>query len=232
MGSFLTGIRVLALLARPFDADKRQFCFLQVTKVLCQSALLVAFALPVLAASPGQSKTGETKAAQTKTGETKAQTNLEQAQPVAATGEDVDRTTVAAPLEPPHLGEAPEMEDEGVTGTLSILLRMVMALAAIILLAYLLLHKGLGALSGKLNKGRLLRVVDRVGLEHKKTLYIVEVADRYYLIGTTDHGVNCLAALAEGEAKEAFDDLLRSDSPKAKGSAEATQATVPGGDNA
>jgi len=121
------------------------------------------------------------------------------------------------PEEPPPLGESPVGEQRALDNPYTALLRVVLVLAGVILLAYLVLQKGLGSLTNRMTKGRLLRVVDRIGLEPKKTIYVVEVAGRYYLIGTTDHGVSCLAALgpdgqpsaAPGGDIRSFDEMLR-----------------------
>ncbi|MBN2359071.1 MAG: flagellar biosynthetic protein FliO [Deltaproteobacteria bacterium] len=140
--------------------------------------------------------------------------------------------------EPSPLGEASLDERSAMEKPFTVMLRVVLVLAGIILLAYLVLHKGLGSLTGRLNKGRLLRVVDRIGLEPKKTLYVVEVVGRYYLIGTTDHGVSCLATLSpDGQSPESFEELLRGKprtAPPASGRDEpaASEPTpAPGGDH-
>jgi flagellar protein FliO/FliZ len=133
--------------------------------------------------------------------------------PIAAAPVDAAATQAAAhapvPPDSPPFGEPDALDGGGASGALRTLIRMALALGAVLLLVYLLLHKGLGALSGRLAKGRLVRVVDRVGLEPKKALYVVEVAGRYFLIGTADHGVSCLAALDHADTKAAFEDLLR-----------------------
>ncbi|MFH1810900.1 MAG: flagellar biosynthetic protein FliO [Pseudomonadota bacterium] len=113
------------------------------------------------------------------------------------------------PAAAPATGEAPDERDDPRGSTVTALVRMVLVLAGIILLAYLILHKGMGSLSAKLAQGRLVHVVDRVGLEPKKTLYVVEIAGRYYLIGTSDHGVSCLATLSGDADRSGFENLLR-----------------------
>lgn len=114
------------------------------------------------------------------------------------------------PQDPPAQGEMPFDLDQEPRNAASYMIRSLLVLLGVILLAYFALHKGVGLLGGRLAQGRMLRIVDRIGLEPKKTLYIVEVARHYYLIGTSEGGVSCLATLetpAEGERH--FDHLVQ-----------------------
>jgi flagellar protein FliO/FliZ len=134
------------------------------------------------------------------------------------------------PAPAPATGEAPPDSVEDPRGNmLTAMVRMVLVLCGIVLLAYLLLHKGMGSLSAKLAQGRLVRVVDRIGLEPRKSLYVVEIAGHYYLIGTTDHGVSCLATLDGESNRAAFEDALRTRrgaAPGARTGAATTAAAV------
>lgn len=106
-------------------------------------------------------------------------------------------------------GMSEELEGTTLGSSITTMVRLLLALGAILLLAYLLLHRGLGSLSRRLAKGRLVRVVDRVGLEPKKSLYVIEVADQYYLIGTSDNGISCLATLSPDQQRGTFARALR-----------------------
>lgn len=118
-------------------------------------------------------------------------------------------TTTNPPVEPSPLGESLSHGNENSMGVaMTAFLRMIVVLVGVLLLAYLLLHKGLGKLSSKLSHGRLIKVIDRVGLEPKKTLYVVEVADHHYLIGASDSGISHLATLDDAQSQASFSALM------------------------
>ena len=115
-----------------------------------------------------------------------------------------------APAAPSPLGESlAHGSDDSASVALGAFVRMIVVLAGVLLLVYLLLHKGLGKLRNKLSHGRLIRVVDRVGLEPKKTLYVIEVAERYYLIGAGDQGLTHLATLDDAQSHASFSALIK-----------------------
>jgi flagellar protein FliO/FliZ len=79
-----------------------------------------------------------------------------------------------------------------------LLLRGLLALAAVCLLAYVVL-KYLGKrVYGAGAGGGLMRIVARLPLEPRRSLYLVEVAGRYLLVGTGENGAP--ATLAEIDA--------------------------------
>jgi flagellar biogenesis protein FliO len=56
------------------------------------------------------------------------------------------------------------------------------------------------------SSNNMVRVVDRIGLEARKSLYIIEVAGQWYLIAVSETGVQLISELdaansAEAEAK-------------------------------
>lgn len=127
-------------------------------------------------------------------------------------GAKTGASQVHPPFAPSPLGESLHLgNDDSMGVAMSAFLRMIVVLAGVLLLAYLLLHKGLGKLNAKLSHGRLIRVVDRVGLEPKKILYVVEVADHHYLIGSSDAGLAYLATLDEAKSQSSFADLVQKD---------------------
>jgi len=80
------------------------------------------------------------------------------------------------------------------------LLQTILALGAVCLLAYVVLRFGLNRLYGGSRRGQsqLLRVVERLPLDPRRSLYLVEVAGRYVLLGTGDSGVRFLTEV-DGE---------------------------------
>jgi flagellar biosynthetic protein FliO len=78
---------------------------------------------------------------------------------------------------------------------------------------------GPGASSG----GRV-RVVERVALEPRRTLYLLEAGEKYLLVGATDHDIRVLAEFARDQLpappvfeRKSFLDVLRSVGRKAPG---------------
>jgi flagellar biogenesis protein FliO len=105
------------------------------------------------------------------------------------------------------------------------LLKMVAALVVVCLLAYAALRLARRHLIGLRPRGQggLLRVVDRCALSARQSLWVVEVAGRYFLIGVADGAIAKLAELdadqlplpAEGQGRQrSFWELLRRDGPK------------------
>ncbi|MFZ9888362.1 MAG: FliO/MopB family protein [Myxococcota bacterium] len=62
-------------------------------------------------------------------------------------------------------------------------------LALVLGLAYLVLHQGLGRLVQRTQGGRRVRVVERVPLEQRRSLYLVEVDGQEILLAGTDGGI-------------------------------------------
>jgi len=57
--------------------------------------------------------------------------------------------------------------------------------------------------------GSMVRVVDRVGIEARKSLLVVEVAGRWLLISTSEAGVQLISELDAAAATEAADEMER-----------------------
>lgn len=88
--------------------------------------------------------------------------------------------------------------ESGLAELLGTLARTLLMLLAVLALAYLSLHKGLGKWVQRSQAGQRLRVVERVGLDARKNLYIVAVDGREMLIGTGEGGMVRLADLSAG----------------------------------
>jgi flagellar biogenesis protein FliO len=62
-------------------------------------------------------------------------------------------------------------------------------LGVVVALIYLTLHKGVGKLVQKSQQGKRVRVVERVSLDQKRAIYLVEVDGREVVLGGGDGGV-------------------------------------------
>jgi flagellar protein FliO/FliZ len=73
------------------------------------------------------------------------------------------------------------------------LLQTLLALGAVSLLAYVVLRYGLKRVYGRAREGAKLRVIEHLPLEPRRSVYLVEVGERYLLLGTGERGVSFLA---------------------------------------
>ena len=55
----------------------------------------------------------------------------------------------------------------------------------------------------------MVRVVDRVGLDARKSLYVVEVAGRWLLVASSESGVQLLSELDARSAEEAEQEAVK-----------------------
>ena len=78
-----------------------------------------------------------------------------------------------------------------------VLVLVVVCVAAIIFLKYVLPRLGV---TGASQRGRYFSILGRCRLETRKSLYMVEVGGRYFVIGCADHGINLVAELSQEEA--------------------------------
>ncbi|HEX8247081.1 MAG TPA: flagellar biosynthetic protein FliO [Pyrinomonadaceae bacterium] len=89
------------------------------------------------------------------------------------------------------------------------LVQTVMALAFVCGLAYLIFRVIMPRLSGGFSSGNMVRVIDRVGLEARKNLYVIEVTGRFLLIAASESGVELIAELDAENAAEAERELAQ-----------------------
>lgn len=89
------------------------------------------------------------------------------------------------------------------------LFQTILALAAVCLLAYVALRFGLKRLYGVGRGGErnILRVVERLPLDPRRSLYLVEVAGRYVLLGTSESGVSFLTEVDSEQVSIARDGI-------------------------
>jgi len=99
-------------------------------------------------------------------------------------------------------GDAPQFETGG--GLLWMLLQTLLVLVFVCALAFVVIRllprqAGLGA------AGSMLRIVDRLPLDQRRSLYVVKVAGRWLLVGSSEGGVQLISELdpeiAEQEAE-------------------------------
>ena len=81
--------------------------------------------------------------------------------------------------------------------------RTLLMLCIVLGLIYLTLHKGLGRLVEKTQQGKRVRVVERVVLDQKRSLYLVNVDGKEMLLGGGDGGVVHLMDTGAGAAPSA-----------------------------
>jgi len=70
--------------------------------------------------------------------------------------------------------------------------RSMLMLGVVLALVYLVLHKGVGKLVRKTQAGRRMQVVDRIVLEQRRTLFIVDVDGEEMLLAATDGSITRL----------------------------------------
>jgi flagellar biogenesis protein FliO len=101
---------------------------------------------------------------------------------------------------PDAAGHAPESTT---SFWLSMLVRTTLVLAAVVALAYLILGKGLGRLvkGQQSGRGRIVSLVERLPLDQKHALYLIEAEGRRFVVGTADGATQLVLDLSRA-AKE------------------------------
>lgn len=89
------------------------------------------------------------------------------------------------------------------------LLQTIFALALVIGLAYLIFRVILPRLAVNYGSNNMVRVVDRIGLEARKSLYVIEVAGKWILVASSENGVQLIAELDAAGAKLAEEEILK-----------------------
>ena len=74
-------------------------------------------------------------------------------------------------------------------------LSVFIALGIVLLLSWLSIRLLAGRLGSFRLKGRNMKVIETMPLGYKKSLHIVEVADKVLLLGSSDHGISVLTRL-------------------------------------
>ena len=108
--------------------------------------------------------------------------------------------------------------DEDSNSLLELLFRTLFALAIVCLLAYFILNKialrfgGLANLDTRSKNTRLLQVVERLTLEPRRSLFIVKTQDQYFLVGSSEQGLQLLSKLELDETPETLEKNANSSS--------------------
>lgn len=88
------------------------------------------------------------------------------------------------------------------------LLQTIFALAAVCGLAYVIFRVILPGLQVIPNQNGMVRVVERVGLDAKRSLVVVEVAGKWIVLGVSDNGVNMVCELDAAEAQSVESEIV------------------------
>lgn len=84
------------------------------------------------------------------------------------------------------------------------LLQTLVALVGVCVLAYVVMRYGLGRAYAAGGAGRRMRVLERLPLDARRALLLVEVSERVYLVGTGDGGAPVLLAELPGALAPSF----------------------------
>lgn len=90
---------------------------------------------------------------------------------------------------------------------IGMLFQTVVALVAVCGLAWVIFRVVLPRLQVGNSAGNMIRVVERVGLDAKRSLFVVEVAGKYLLVGSSENGVQLVSELDNGEAVRAEEQI-------------------------
>ena len=89
------------------------------------------------------------------------------------------------------------------------LLQTLLALALVCGIAYAIFRWILPRLAVARSSNSMVHVVDRINLDARKSLYIIEVAGRWMLIASSEAGVHLVSELDAATAAEAADEVAR-----------------------
>lgn len=137
---------------------------------------------------------------------------------------DAAPTDGEAPLPEPDIYADDPMADElpgnGVADAVGVFLKTMLALGFILLLAYLTLSKGVGKLVAKSQQGKDIKVVERIGIDQRRALLLVEVDGRRFLIGTSESGMTTLADLSDKSGGRPFAEVMQHTPAAASGTSD------------
>lgn len=87
------------------------------------------------------------------------------------------------------------------------LIQMVLVLGVVCALAYLILGKVLPKLMRvqmPTAPHQMLEIVDRMPLDQRRSIMVIKLGDRYFLVGATENGINLLSRLETDEIEDAL----------------------------
>jgi flagellar biogenesis protein FliO len=82
------------------------------------------------------------------------------------------------------------------------LVQTILALLFVCGIAYVIFRVILPRLSTNYGGNSMIRIVDRAGLEARKTLYVIEVAGKWLLVSASEEGVQLVSELDPKTARE------------------------------
>lgn len=88
-------------------------------------------------------------------------------------------------------------------------MQTIFALLIVCGLAYLIFRIVLPRLSVGYGSNNMVRVVDRIGLEARKSLYVIEVAGKWMLVASSESGVQIICELDPQTAALAEQEILK-----------------------
>ena len=91
---------------------------------------------------------------------------------------------------------------------IGLLVQTLVALAAVCGLAYVIFRVILPRLQVGQNAGGMIRVVERVGVDAKRSLLVVEVAGKWLLVGVSESGVQLVSELDEKDSINAESQII------------------------
>lgn len=89
------------------------------------------------------------------------------------------------------------------------LFQTLVALAFVCGLAYLIFRVLLPRFTTNYGANNMMRVVDRIGLDTRKSLYIIEVTGRWFLVAASESGVELISELDAKTAEEAEQEIVQ-----------------------
>ena len=114
------------------------------------------------------------------------------------------RSPEPPPLPPIDIRDLPP-PSTGLGELIGPLLKTLLMLGVVVAIAYLTLHKGLGKLVERQNAGKRVKVVERIALDPKRSLFLIEIDGKQMLLAGGEGGVVHIKDIekAAGAAPEA-----------------------------
>lgn len=89
------------------------------------------------------------------------------------------------------------------------LVQTIFVLLAVCGLAYLIFRVVLPRLTLNYASNNMVRVVDRIGLEGRKSLYVIEAAGKWMLVAASENGVQMICELEAEQARAAEEEIAK-----------------------
>lgn len=137
----------------------------------------------------------------------------------AADAAVVERTVPMTPLPPEYLDGEPTGPITTMGDVIITFLKAMAALGAVLALAWLTLGKGIPKLVEKAQAGKRVKVVERIALDARRSLFLVDIDGRLVVLGGGD--IVKLADLSEGRPGR-FAEVLSQKPPSAPPESEKT----------